>query len=143
MTRLNTSKSSIPAWRVRVIPVSGAQQAWLQEILQAAVHSMNKRLGRGPPSRPRSGGAWSFLSGNFSGQSPQNFDPPALISPRSVVIVSPVQIALTDDTRASPRTRFPYGSAHPHTIRPSQSITRMSHGQEQVKRVARKFRDMN
>jgi hypothetical protein len=27
-----------------------------------------------------------------------------------------------------PRTRRPYGSAHPHTIRPSQSITSVLHG---------------
>jgi hypothetical protein len=30
----------MPACRVRVMPVSGAQQAWLHEMLQAAVHSM-------------------------------------------------------------------------------------------------------
>jgi hypothetical protein len=29
----------MPAWRVRVIPVSGAQQACVHEMLQAAVHS--------------------------------------------------------------------------------------------------------
>ena len=38
-TRVNRSKSSIPACRVRVMPVSGAQQASKQEMLQAAVHS--------------------------------------------------------------------------------------------------------
>ena len=30
----------MPAWRVRVMPVSGAQHAWAHEMLQAAVHSM-------------------------------------------------------------------------------------------------------
>jgi hypothetical protein len=40
MTRWNRSKSSIPACRVRVMPVSGAQQACAHEMLQAAVHSM-------------------------------------------------------------------------------------------------------
>ena len=45
MTRLNSSKSSMPAWRVRVMPVSGAQQAWVHEMLQAAVHSMYIRPG--------------------------------------------------------------------------------------------------
>jgi hypothetical protein len=29
----------MPAWRVRVMPVSGAQQASKHEMLQAAVHS--------------------------------------------------------------------------------------------------------
>src|SRR6478609_6113274 len=141
MTRLNSSKSSMPACRVRVMPVSGAQHAWAHEMLQAAVHSMYIRPGYGPGSSGRTGGASSFLSGSFSAQSPQNFDPPAFRSPRSAVIVGPVQVSRTDPVRASPRTRRPYGSAHPHTKRPSQSITRMSHGQVQRKRVARKFRD--
>src|SRR4051812_35821748 len=56
-------------------------------------------------------------------------------------MTSPFQISVMPATRASPSTRRPYGSAQPHTIRPSQSITRMSHGQVQRKRVARKFRD--
>jgi hypothetical protein len=30
----------MPACLVRVIPVSGAQHAWLHEMLHAAVHSM-------------------------------------------------------------------------------------------------------
>ncbi|OLD15224.1 MAG: hypothetical protein AUJ01_12675 [Acidobacteria bacterium 13_1_40CM_3_65_5] len=62
----------MPAWRVRVMPVSGAQQAWLHEMLQAAVHSMYIRDGSGPASRDRTTGTSSFLSGSFSGQSPQN-----------------------------------------------------------------------
>src|SRR4051812_44438142 len=141
MTRLNSSKSSMPACRVRVMPVSGAQHAWAHEMLQAAVHSMYIRPGYGPGSSGRTGGASSFLSGSFSAQSPQNFDPPAFRSPRSAVIVGPVQVSRTDPLRASPRTRRPYGSAHPHTNRPSQSITRMSHGHVQRNRVERKFSD--
>ena len=62
------------------MPVSGAQQAWSHEMLQAAVHSMYSRDGSGATSRSRCGGASSFFSGSFSGQSPQNFEPPALRS---------------------------------------------------------------
>src|SRR5205809_4748743 len=141
-TRRNRSKSSMPAWRVFVMPVSGAQQAWLHEMLHAAVHSMNMREGSAPASSGRTGGVSSFLSGSFSGQSPQNLEPPALSSSRSLTIVGPVQTSWTEAVRASPSTRWPYGSAQPHTIRPSQSITRMSQGQEQRNRVARKFRDI-
>ena len=35
----------MPACRVRVMPVSGAQQAWAHEMLQAAVHSIYSREG--------------------------------------------------------------------------------------------------
>jgi hypothetical protein len=97
----------MPAWRVRVIPVSGAQQAWLHEMLHAAVHSMYRREGSDPTSRPRAGGASSFFSGSLSGQSPQNFEPPATMSRRSAAAVSPVQIADTDAVRVSPSTRLP------------------------------------
>jgi hypothetical protein len=38
---------------------------------------------------------------------------------------------------ALPRTRLPYGSAHPQTMRPSQSMIIVLHGHEQVKRLAR------
>jgi hypothetical protein len=48
-----------------------------------------------------------------------------------------------DDARASPRTRLPYGSAHPQTSRPSQSMTSVLHGQLHRNRVARKFRDID
>ena len=51
--------------------------------------------------------------------------------------VSPFQIDNDGRHAASPRTRFPYGSAQPQTMRPSQSITIVLHGQEHVKRVAR------
>src|SRR5688500_20407407 len=77
-TRVKRSKSSIPAWRVRVMPVSGAQQAWLHEMLQAAVHSTYRRLGSEPTSSDRTGGASSFFNGSLRGQSPQNFDPPEI-----------------------------------------------------------------
>ena len=83
------------------------------------------------------GGASSFLSGSFSGQSPQNFDPPPFRSCRRPAARAPVQIADTRSARTSPSTRLAYGSAHPHTIRPSQSSTIVLHGQEQVKRVAK------
>ena len=73
----------MPAWRVRVMPVSGAQHAWLHEMLQAAVHSIYSRDGSGPTSSGRCGGGSSFFSGSFSGQSPQNFDPPLTMSARS------------------------------------------------------------
>ena len=86
----------MPAWRVRVMPVSGAQHAWVQEMLQAAVHSMNIRPGSGPASSGRTGGASSFFSGSFSGQSPQNFEPPPFRSSRSRVMVAPVQTSRTD-----------------------------------------------
>src|SRR6476661_322366 len=59
------------------------------------------------------------------------------------MIVAPVHVSRTEPLRASPSTRRPYGSAHPHTKRPSQSITRMSHGQVHRNRVARKFNDMS
>jgi hypothetical protein len=77
------------------------------------------------------------LSGSFKGQSPQNFDPPAFRSARSDEIVVPVQMPETLEARASPSTRWPYGSAQPHTIRPSQSITSVLHGQEQPNLVER------
>ena len=128
---------------MRVIPVSGAQQASVQEMLQAAVHSMYIRDGCGPASIERTGGASSYFSGSFSGQSPQNVDPPAFRSARRADTVGPVQTPLTDVVRASPRTRWPYGSAQPHTIRPSQSITSVLHGQVHRKRVARKFSDID
>ena len=50
-------------------------------------------------------------------------------------IVSPVQIPETLEVRASPSTRCPYGSAQPQTTRPSQSITRVLHGQVHPNRV--------
>src|SRR6187200_3490759 len=123
------------------MPVSGAQQACAHEMLQAAVHSMYSRDGRGATSSARCGGTSSFFSGSFSGQSPQNFEPPAFRSVRSAAARSPRQTPDTDSVLVSPSTRFAYGSAQPHTIRPSQSSTSVLHGQEQVKRVARKFRD--
>ena len=89
------------------MPVSGAQQAWVQEMLQAAVHSMYSRDGSGGTSRLRWGGAASFFSGSLSGQSPQNVEPPAFRSRRSADAVSPVQTADTVATRVSPSTRWP------------------------------------
>src|SRR5829696_5444069 len=97
----------MPALRVRVMPVSGAQHDWLHEILQAAVHSMYRREGRPPASSDRAGGASSFLSGSLRGQSPQNFDPPVTRSWRSRDAVSPVQICDTLAVFMSPRTRLP------------------------------------
>ena len=38
----------MPAWRVLVMPVSGAQHASVQEMLHAAVHSMYSRDGSVP-----------------------------------------------------------------------------------------------
>ena len=119
----------MPAWRVRVMPVSGAQHASVQEMLQAAVHSMYMRDGSAPASIGRTGGASSFFSGSFSGQSPQNFEPPAFRSARRAVTVGPVQTSCTGAARASPRTRWPYGSAQPQTSRPSHSMTSVVHGQ--------------
>jgi hypothetical protein len=43
--------------------------------------------------------------------------------------------------RASPSTRLPYGSAQPHTMRPSHNITSVDHGHVHWNRVARKFKD--
>src|SRR6476659_7585857 len=97
----------MPALRVRVMPVSGAQHAWLHEMLQAAVHSMYSRDGRAPTSNERGGGCSSFFSGSFSGQSPQNFDPPLTMSWRSFAAVSPVQICETVCVFVSPRGRLP------------------------------------
>ena len=73
------------------MPVSGAQQAWKHEMLQAAVHSMYSRLGSGRHVevalrrrlRP-------VASGSFSGQSPQNAEPP------------PIQIARAAPSRSGP-----------------------------------------
>src|SRR5687767_11337278 len=121
-TFLKRSKSSMPALRVLVMPVSGAQQASAHEMLQAAVHSMYRRLGSRPTSSDRTVGA-SLRSGSLSGQSPQNVDPPAFKSVRSVLIRVSVQISEMLAVLASPSTRLPYGSAQPHTTRPSQSMT--------------------
>ena len=52
-------------------------------------------------------------------------------------IVPNHRLSATDDVRTSPSTRFAYGSAQPQTTRPSQSMTAMVCGHEQVKRVAR------
>jgi hypothetical protein len=95
----------MPALRVRVIPVSGAQHDWLHEMLQAAVHSIYRRDGSVPTSSGRCGGCSSFFSGSFSGQSPQNFDPPLTMSWRSFAAVSPVQIWETVCVFVSPRGR--------------------------------------
>src|SRR5687767_13649037 len=110
-------------------------------MLQAAVHSMYIRDGSGATARSRCGGASSFFNGSLSGQSPQNFEPPAFRSRRSAAAVSPVQTALTVEILASPSTRRPYGSAQPQTSRPSQSSTMVLQGQLYVNRVARKLRD--
>jgi hypothetical protein len=56
-TRLKSSKSSMPAWRVRLMPVSGAQQACSQEMLQAAVVSIYSRDGSAATVRSRCGGS--------------------------------------------------------------------------------------
>jgi hypothetical protein len=66
----------MPAWRVRLMPVSGAQQAWKQDRLQAAVHSTYSRCGSGATSSGRTRGGSSSASGSLSGQSPQKVDPP-------------------------------------------------------------------
>src|SRR6185436_10866276 len=105
----------MPAWRVRVMPVSGAQHASVHEMLQAAVHSMYMRDGSGPASTDRCGGASSLFSGSFSGQSPQNFEPPAFRSARSWETTDPLHTSWMDADRASPSTRLPYGSAQPQT----------------------------
>src|SRR5262245_57232398 len=119
------------------MPVSGAQQAWAQEMLQAAVHSMYIRDGCGETSRLRCG-IGSFLpSGSFSAQSPQNLDPPWFRSCLRALARAPVQTDETVSVRASPKTRLPYGSEQPQTSRPSQSNISVDQGQEQVKRVAR------
>ena len=76
------------------MPVSGAQHASVHEMLQAAVHSMYSRDGSGPASTGRTGGVSSFFSGSFSGQSPQNFEPPAFRS-----------VAQRGDDRAGPDVR--------------------------------------
>src|SRR6266516_5210260 len=112
------------------MPVSGAQQACSQEMLQAAVHSMYMRDGSAPASSGRTDGGSSFFSGSFSGQSPQKRDPPAFSSSRKVTIRGPVHTSRTEATRASPSVRRPYGSAQPHTRRPSHSITSVLHGHE-------------
>jgi hypothetical protein len=56
---------------------------------------------------------------------------------RRFAAVSPVQMAETGAVLVSPRTRLPYGSAHPQTIRPSHRSTIVLQGQLQVNRVAR------
>src|SRR5678815_2266648 len=113
------------------MPVSGAQHASVHEMLQAAVHSMYIRPGSLPTSSGLTG-AGSPFSGSLSGQSPQNFEPPAFRSARSVEIVVSFQICEMLATRASPRTRLPYGSAHPHTMRPSHNMTSVLHGHVHV-----------
>src|SRR3954453_2263188 len=97
----------MPACRVRVMPVSGAQQAWLHEMLQAAVHSIYSREGSDPTSSDRCGTGSFFLSGSFSGQSPQNVEPPFTRSWRSCDATWPVQICETVAVFVSPSTRLP------------------------------------
>src|SRR5260370_672875 len=141
-TRRNRSMSSIPACRVRVMPVSGAQQACVQEMLHAAVHSIYMRDGCRPASTDRTTGGSLFFSGSFNGQSPQNFDPPPFSSSRRDDTTGPLQTSRIEAARASPRTRLPYGSAQPQTRRPSQSMTSVVHGHVHWKRVATKSRDI-
>ncbi len=119
------------------MPVSGAQHASAHEMLHAAVHSMYRRDGSAPASTDRTAGVSSFFNGSFSAQSPQNFEPPVFRSDRSVEMVGPVQTPATGVVRASPSTRWPYGSAQPQTSRPSHSMTIVVHGQEHWKRVER------
>src|SRR5687767_11660833 len=128
-TFLKRSKSSMPALRVFVMPVSGAQQASVHEMLQAAVHSIYSRFGSRPTSSDRSVGVCP-LSGSLSGQSPQNDEPPAFSSVRSDVNCGLFQISEMLAVLASPSTRFPYGSEHPQTMRPSQSMISVLHGHE-------------
>src|SRR6187401_219244 len=106
MTFLKRSTSSMPVWRVRVMPVSGAQQAWKQEMLHAAVHSTYNRDGRRPASSDLTVGVSPGSSGRFSGQSPQKPDDPPFRSWRSREIVGLVQISSMDVVLASPSTRF-------------------------------------
>src|SRR5262249_21815119 len=98
---------------------------------------MYSREGSGPASIGRTAGAPSFPSGSLSGQSPQNLEPPAFSSSRNFETTGPLQTSRTDDTFTSPSTRLPYGSAQPHTIRPSHSMTIVVHGQLHWNRVAR------
>jgi hypothetical protein len=88
------------------MPVSGAQQAWKHEILQAAVHSTYRRFGSGPTFRSRTGAGWPSASGSLSGQSPQNHEPPALMSARSSVAIDPRHTDSSEPCRTSPMTRF-------------------------------------
>src|SRR5687768_7697394 len=126
-TFLKRSKSSMPALRVCGMPVSGAQHASVQEMLQAAVHSIYRRVGKRPTSSDRSVGT-APLSGSLSGQSPQNDDPPVFSSARREVRRVSFQISEMLAIFASPSTRLPYGSAQPHTTRPSHSMTSVLHG---------------
>src|SRR3954447_1045077 len=119
------------------MPVSGAQQAWAHEMLQAAVHSMYSRDGSGATFSGRTTGASSSRSGSLSAQSPQKSDPPALRSRRRADVRSPVQMAETVSVRVSPSTRLAYGSLQPQTMRPSHSRTMMFQGQLQRYRLAR------
>src|SRR5687768_1449273 len=128
-TFLKRSKSSMPALRVFVMPVSGAQHASAHEMLHAAVHSIYRRFGSRPTSSDRTTGSCPF-NGSFSGQSPQKDEPPAFSSARRVLRRVSFQISEILAVLASPRTRFPYGSEQPQTIRPSQSIIRVLHGHE-------------
>src|SRR5436190_17723172 len=112
------------------MPVSGAQHASAHEMLHAAVHSIYMREGSGPASIGRTAGWSSFFSGSLSGQSPQKVDPPAFRSARSCAMTPPLHTSWIDPPRTSPSTRWPYGSAQPHTIRPSHNITRVDHGHE-------------
>ena len=114
----------MPAWRVRVMPVSGAQHAWLQEMLQAAVHSMYIRAGAGRRRRRAAGCSSS----------------PAAVSAdsRRRTPTAAVQVgAERPDVRAGPHAfdgrlaRIAQDAlcvriGHPQTMRPSQSMTSMS-----------------
>ena len=77
-------------------------------MLQAAVHSMYSRLGSGADVRDRApAAASSGASGSFSGQSPQNGEPP-LIQVRAQAVRRPVrcQMSVSDVVRMSPSTRL-------------------------------------
>ena len=88
ITRLNRSKSSMPACRVRVMPVSGAQQASVAgDVAGGGALDVEARGEAAGVERPRLGGSSSRDRGSFSGQSPQNVEPPAFRSARRAVTV--------------------------------------------------------
>jgi hypothetical protein len=89
------------------MPVSGAQHAWLHDMLQAAVHSMNMRPGYRPASSERTVRLLTGREGPFQRAVAAERRTGAVEVFRSVVMTGPRQISSTDAVRVSPSTRVP------------------------------------
>ena len=88
------------------MPVSGAQHASVHEILQAAVHSIYRRVGSRPTSSDRTGGCFAAKR-QLERAIAAELRPARIESALSVLIVVSFQISEMLAILASPSTRRP------------------------------------